>query len=81
MIVNKARSIPSPGDLFLAVVGYAAVTHSNNVWNRLVVRVGDSNAVEVLELQPAGKKRMTAEEFLRGYPIQDGYRFGPERLP
>jgi methionyl-tRNA formyltransferase len=36
---------------------------------------------EVLELQPAGKKRMTAEEFLRGYPIQDGYRFGPERLP
>jgi methionyl-tRNA formyltransferase len=37
-------------------------------WQRLVVS----------ELQPAGKKRMTADEFLRGYPIQDGYRFGPE---
>ena len=36
--------------------------------------------VEITELQPAGKKRMTAEEFLRGHPIQDGYRFGPERL-
>lgn len=36
--------------------------------------------VEIIELQPAGKKRMTAEEFLRGYPIQDGYRFGPEKL-
>jgi methionyl-tRNA formyltransferase len=38
------------------------------------------STVRVLELQPAGKKRMTAEEFLRGHPIQDGYRFGPERL-
>jgi methionyl-tRNA formyltransferase len=37
--------------------------------------------IQILELQPAGKKRMTAEEFLRGHPIQDGYRFGPERLP
>jgi methionyl-tRNA formyltransferase len=34
--------------------------------------------VIVSELQPAGKKRMTAEEFLRGYPLKDGDRFGPE---
>ena len=34
----------------------------------------------VLELQPAGKKRMTAEEFVRGYPVQDGYRFGPNHF-
>jgi methionyl-tRNA formyltransferase len=39
-------------------------------WQRLIIA----------ELQPAGKKRMTAEEFLRGYPIQEGYRFGPESL-
>ncbi len=32
----------------------------------------------ILELQPAGKKKMTAEEFLRGYPIVEGMRFGPE---
>ena len=36
--------------------------------------------LEVLELQPAGKKKMTAEEFLRGYPIVEGMRFGPEVL-
>ncbi len=36
--------------------------------------------LRVAELQPAGKKRMTAEEFLRGYPIQDGYRFGPDKV-
>lgn len=46
---------------------------------RLIVPAhAGSSSVEVLELQPAGKKRMSAEEFLRGYPIQDGYRFGPE---
>jgi methionyl-tRNA formyltransferase len=39
------------------------------------------HGIGVFELQPAGKKRMTAEEFLRGHPIQEGYRFGPERLP
>jgi methionyl-tRNA formyltransferase len=36
--------------------------------------------VQVLELQPAGKKKMTAEEFLRGHPIVEGMRFGPEVL-
>jgi methionyl-tRNA formyltransferase len=48
--------------------------------SRLFVCIRESQAIEILELQPAGKKRMTAEEFLRGHPIQEGYRFGPERL-
>lgn len=48
--------------------------------DELWVCVGYNWEIQILELQPAGKKRMTAEEFLRGYPIQDGYRFGPEKL-
>jgi methionyl-tRNA formyltransferase len=36
--------------------------------------------LEILELQPAGKKKMTADEFLRGYPVVEGMRFGPEVL-
>lgn len=44
----------------------------------LDVATGGGKIVRVAELQPAGKKRMTADEFIRGYPIQDGYRFGPE---
>jgi methionyl-tRNA formyltransferase len=32
----------------------------------------------LLELQPAGKKRMTAEEFLRGHSLKEGDSFGPE---
>lgn len=38
----------------------------------------ESAMVRVLQLQPAGKKPMSAAEFLRGYPIQSGDRFGPE---
>jgi methionyl-tRNA formyltransferase len=49
------------------------------VWP-LNVYCGGWQLMAIHELQPAGKKRMTAEEFLRGYPIQDGYRFGPEVL-
>jgi methionyl-tRNA formyltransferase len=47
---------------------------------RLVAACGNGTALEILELQPAGKKKMTAEEFLRGYPIVEGMRFGPEVL-
>jgi methionyl-tRNA formyltransferase len=36
--------------------------------------------VKILTLQPAGKSRMTAEEFMRGHPLKEGDRFGPEQL-
>ena len=44
----------------------------------IFVWTGDNILVTITELQPAGKKKMTAEEFLRGYPIVEGMRFGPE---
>ncbi len=34
--------------------------------------------VEIVELQPAGKRRMSGAEFLRGHKIQPGDHFGPE---
>ncbi len=34
--------------------------------DRLVVQTGFEQAFEITELQPAGKKKMSAEEFLRG---------------
>jgi methionyl-tRNA formyltransferase len=46
----------------------------------LVVWAGRDHpgGVRVLELQPAGKRRMTAEEFLRGHKPHPGDHFGPE---
>jgi methionyl-tRNA formyltransferase len=44
----------------------------------LCVAAGENTIVEIHELQPAGKKRMTAAEFLRGRKPQSGDRLGPE---
>jgi methionyl-tRNA formyltransferase len=44
---------------------------------RLAVGTG-AGVVEVLELQPAGKRRMAAEVFLRGRRPKPGDRLGPE---
>jgi methionyl-tRNA formyltransferase len=38
----------------------------------------ERSVVEVSELQPAGKRRMAAAEFLRGHRLQAGDHFGPE---
>jgi methionyl-tRNA formyltransferase len=44
---------------------------------KLVVGAGNNTLVEIVELQPAGKKRMSAAELLRGHRLQAGDRFGP----
>src|ERR1051326_6387630 len=44
----------------------------------LLVYTGEGTMLRVLALQPAGKRLMTAAEFLRGHPVQPGHRFGPE---
>ena len=42
--------------------------------NRLTVACGNGS-LHVLKVQPAAKRVMTADEFLRGYPIKPGDRF------
>jgi methionyl-tRNA formyltransferase len=46
--------------------------------DRLRVAAGGGSVVEVRELQPDGKRRMAAEEFLRGHRPRPGDRLGPE---
>jgi methionyl-tRNA formyltransferase len=46
--------------------------------SQLRVAAGSGTEVVILELQPAGKRRMPAGEFLRGHRLQVGDRFGPE---
>jgi methionyl-tRNA formyltransferase len=45
---------------------------------RLFVATGQGGQIEVLELQPAGKRRMSSAEFLRGHRSLPGDSFGPE---
>jgi len=42
------------------------------------VVAGDGRLVDILEIQPAGKKRMTMADFLRGHPAQPGDFLGDE---
>src|SRR5205823_13038565 len=46
--------------------------------SRLFVRAGQVGWVEVIELQPAGKRCMAAAEFLRGNPLTPEARLGGE---
>ena len=43
---------------------------------RLFVVCGDGQCLEILELLPAGKKRMSAADYLRGNRVVDGERLG-----
>ena len=45
---------------------------------RLYVRCGGESALEIVEVQPAGKKRMVVDAFLNGYKVQQGERLGAE---
>lgn len=44
--------------------------------DRLIVVAGGNTLLELLELQPAGKKRLTAADFCRGYRLAVGERLG-----
>ena len=46
---------------------------------RLLVGCGDSTALELLEVQPSGKKRMPAEAFINGYKPASSERMGEEQ--
>jgi methionyl-tRNA formyltransferase len=52
-----------------------AVLATADAPSRLLVAAGQGT-VEILELQPSGKRRMTAAEYLRGHPFLPGDRFG-----
>lgn len=43
---------------------------------RLLAGCGDRTAIELLEVQPEGKRRMSAAEFVNGYKPKDGERLG-----
>jgi methionyl-tRNA formyltransferase len=68
LIVSKAAVAPGvagqpPGTVLAAEPG------------RLIVAAG-ADALELLEVQPAGKRQLAAQEFLRGYPVAAGDKFG-----
>ena len=71
LIVHRAEVIgESDSDLTPPATGAASgtVLHCQS---RLIVATGD-RPLEILELQPPGKRRMSADEFLRGHALRQG---------
>jgi methionyl-tRNA formyltransferase len=73
LIVCQAAALPARAD----VPAPGKVVDAGDP-ARLHVAAGQQTVAEVVELQPAGKRRMTAAEFLRGHRPRPGDRFGPE---
>lgn len=68
LIVDKAAVVPlaspkAPGEVVTADGG------------RLVIAAGEG-ALELLRVQPSGKRVLDSAEFLRGYPVLPGQTFG-----
>ena len=75
---QPVRMIMGPVDVVEAVKSDAApgeVLESGG--GRLIVKTGDG-AVRLKQVQPAGKRAMNIDEFLRGYHVAEGERFGPQ---
>jgi methionyl-tRNA formyltransferase len=70
LIVLKAQVTAGVG-------GPPGTVHADAALKRLFVEA-TGGAVEIIELQPAGKRRMAASEFLRGNVLSPGARVGPE---
>src|SRR5262249_46629223 len=71
LLVLAVKSVPE-----VAAAAAAPGTPISPDKNRLIVQSG-TGAVEILQIQPEGKRRMSAAEFLRGRSVDAGDRFGP----
>jgi methionyl-tRNA formyltransferase len=63
------------------VVGHVVVTCDTGTileaqGDDFLVAAGDGSALRVLQIQPEGKRPMTAREFLAGHRVRAGERFG-----
>jgi methionyl-tRNA formyltransferase len=70
LIISRAAVCP-------ALVAAEPGTVLEAAGDRLVVVAG-KDAVNLEVLQPSGKRPLSTAEFLRGYPVGEGQRFGPE---
>lgn len=76
VIVNRLRLGGVECQTFTGVPALGLISHGRP--GELVVNLSHGEFVIVDELQPAGRKKMTAAEFLRGFVSLEDMRFGPE---
>jgi methionyl-tRNA formyltransferase len=75
LIICRATASEAPAE-----AGYAPGTVLPGGAKQLLVAAGGNTLVEVHELQPAGRRRMTAGQFVRGAHLEPGGQLGPEPI-
>ncbi|HEY2839922.1 MAG TPA: methionyl-tRNA formyltransferase, partial [Pirellulales bacterium] len=71
-LILDAATVESTTESTAAVPGQVLVAEGD----RLLVATG-AGALRIERLQPAGKRVLSAGQFLRGYPVRAGESFGP----
>jgi methionyl-tRNA formyltransferase len=66
--VHRAEPVQRPGELMPGTIAVEAA--------HLLVGCGQGTALDLVEVQIEGKRRMTAQEFINGYRPQTGNRLG-----
>jgi methionyl-tRNA formyltransferase len=66
--VHRSEPLQHPSELTPGTIAVEAA--------RLLVGCGQGTALDVIEVQIEGKRRMTAQEFINGYRLQTGDRLG-----
>jgi methionyl-tRNA formyltransferase len=66
--VHRAEPVQHPGELMPGTISVEAA--------HLLVGCGQGTALELIEVQIEGKRRMTAQEFINGYRPRTGDRLG-----
>ena len=74
-LIVQRTAVTTERPAFAALPGAVA---KNDAGSKLWARCGDGAWIEIIELQPAGKRRMSAQEFLRGHPLPPEARLGGE---
>jgi methionyl-tRNA formyltransferase len=72
-LILETATVESDADSASGPAGEVLVAEGD----RLLVGTG-TGALRIERLQPAGKRVLSAGEFLRGYPVRAGQQFGPE---
>ena len=75
LVLRRVRPVGPSADLPSA--GLPPGTILRAAGDELIVACGEGTAVQVLELQPEGRRTMTARDFLAGRAVAAGARFSP----
>lgn len=72
LVLRRTRPVTSPPSLVgTSAPGTIVRAHADE----LIVACGDATSLQILELQPEGRRTMTAREFLAGRAVAEGARF------